>query len=328
MKNILLIGTGGTISCIDGKNGLEPGLTANEILGKSKTDTDNYRIESVQLMNIDSVNMKPEHWQKVASFIYENYSKYDGFVITHGTDTMAYTSAALSYMLQRLSKPIVLTGSQRPVNHPNTDAKKNLMDALCFSLEGQGGVYVVFDGKVIIGTRAVKVRTKSNNAFESINYPYFASIENEKVVYMNNNGADKQEELIFESKMCTNVGLVKVYPGMSVDLIKDQLSLYKGIIIETYGTGGVPSSLKSILDKNSEELSHNISVVIKSQCLEEGVELGTYEVSNFPFKDKVIQAKDMNIEALLPKLMWAIAQGRNPSRVKEIIETPINNDIG
>ncbi|MCX8047978.1 MAG: asparaginase, partial [Anoxybacillus gonensis] len=164
MKNILLLATGGTIASVPSEEGLTPKLTAEELTSYITIDNQPYRLHSQILMNIDSTNMQPEHWRDIAEAIYTHYDQYDGFVVTHGTDTMAYTAAALSYMIQNSHKPIVLTGSQVPIGFPKTDAKKNIRDALRFACEDVGGVFVVFDGRVILGTRAVKMRTKSYDA--------------------------------------------------------------------------------------------------------------------------------------------------------------------
>jgi L-asparaginase len=128
-------------------------------------------------MNVDSTNIQPDHWIKIANTVHEKYADYDGFVITHGTDTLAYTAAILSYMLQNSAKPIVITGSQKPIEVEKTDATRNLADSICFACENTGGIFVVFNGSVINGCRAVKIRTKSANAFESINCPTVASID-------------------------------------------------------------------------------------------------------------------------------------------------------
>ena len=171
-------------NCICGGNeGLVPGLSAEELLNYFSKSSRNLEIDCKILMNIDSTNMQPEHWKEIANAVFNHYDDYDGFVITHGTDTLAYTSSALSYMLQGLRKPVVLTGSQVPISFKKTDAKKNVADALRFACEDVGGVFIVFDSRVIIGTRAVKMRTKSYDAFESVNYPYVAEVNEDEVKY-------------------------------------------------------------------------------------------------------------------------------------------------
>jgi len=169
MKKILLISTGGTIASTISENGLTPTIKPDEMLNYLKNIDELCEIDTYQLLNIDSTNIQPEHWLEIVDFIKEKYDLYHGFVITHGTDTLAYTSAALSYLIQNIDKPIILTGSQKPINLDTTDAKKNLKDAIRFALEDDvKGVYIVFDGKGIVGTRARKTRTKSFNAFENL----------------------------------------------------------------------------------------------------------------------------------------------------------------
>ena len=147
MKKILLIGTGGTIACKRSDEGLKPVITSEEIASYVPDVNSFCDIDSVQIMNIDSTNMQPKHWLKMAKTIEENYDKYDGFVICHGTDTMAYTAAALSYLIQNSSKPIVITGAQKPIDMENTDARINLTDSLRYaSSDRSSNVNIVFDG--------------------------------------------------------------------------------------------------------------------------------------------------------------------------------------
>mgnify|MGYP005845957953 CR=1 FL=1 len=172
MKHLLLLGTGGTIACKRGENGLTPLLTGDELLSYVPDAKKFCEVETVQVLNIDSTNMHPKHWLKLAQVLEENYDDYDGFVICHGTDTMAYTAAALSYLIQNSRKPVVITGAQKPIDLEITDAKTNLCDSLRFaSCDKAHGVNIVFDGKVIAGTRGKKMRTKSYNAFSRSRRP-------------------------------------------------------------------------------------------------------------------------------------------------------------
>ena len=175
MKHILLLGTGGTIACKHGDNGLTPLLTGEELLSYVPAARKFCQVESVQILNIDSTNVHPKHWLMISKAIEENYDDYDGFVVAHGTDTMAYTAAALSYLIQHSKKPIVITGAQKPIDLDVTDARTNLLDSLRFASSDRAhGVNIVFDGKVIAGTRGKKERSKSYSAFSSINFPYLA----------------------------------------------------------------------------------------------------------------------------------------------------------
>ena len=171
-KRILLIGTGGTIASEVTEGGLAPELTTEQLLRHVPGISKICSVDCLQLLNLDSTNIGPGHWLQMARCLREHYGRYDGFVLTHGTDTMAYTAAALSYLVQGSPKPIVLTGAQRPIGFDSTDSKTNLSDAFRCASEDLPGVSIVFDGKVIPGTRAKKTRSKSFQAFSSINYPY------------------------------------------------------------------------------------------------------------------------------------------------------------
>ena len=214
MKKILMIATGGTIASKGTADGLAPELTSQDILHYILSLKDICEVETLQLCNLDSTNISMEHWMMMANAIEEKYEKYDGFVICHGTDTMAYTASALSYLVQHSPKPIVLTGSQKPVDMEITDARANLLDSFIYaSSDDACGVQIVFSGKVILGTRARKVRTKSFQAFTSINYPSLAVIQDgRKIQYIHQVKAATAE---FYHKMDPKVGLMKLIPGMN-----------------------------------------------------------------------------------------------------------------
>lgn len=326
MKKLLLLTTGGTIASVEGANGLSPAVDANELLSFVSNMDNDYTMETVSLMNLDSTNMQPEDWVSMAEAVKDHYDAYDGFVITHGTDTMAYTAAALSYMLQNASKPIVITGSQIPITFQKTDAKKNIKDAIRFACEEIGGVYVVFDGRVIQGTRAIKLRTKSYDAFESINYPYIAFIHEDEVEY---NKKIQSEKVPFtvDTSLCTDVLLLRLYPGLKPEILDALASMYKGIVIESYGSGGIPFEGRDLLEKINELVERGIVVVITTQCLEEGEDMSIYEVGRRINQELVTRSSNMNTEAIVPKLMWALGQSTDPKEVKRMMERPIAEDI-
>lgn len=327
LKKLLLLTTGGTIASLEGENGLVPELKAEEILSYLPGINTLYQIDSMPLMSIDSTNMQPEYWIDMAKAIYDNYHDYDGFVITHGTDTMAFTSAALSYMLQDLDKPVVVTGSQIPISFKKTDAKRNITDAVRFACEKIGGVFVVFDGRVILGTRAIKLRTKSYDSFESINYPYIASIHDQEIEYIKPPHPPKNKEIKLDTSLCTDVALVKLYPGIQPEYFDFLKKSSRGIVIESYGSGGIPFQGRNILEKLDELTQCGISVVITTQCLEEGEDIDIYEVGRKVNQDIIIRSRNMNTEAIVPKLMWVLGKTQEPRKVKEMMETPIADDI-
>lgn len=329
MKKILLLSTGGTIACSKGENGLAPSLNAEGLLNYAKEVQDTCHIDSIQILNIDSTNMHPEYWVHITKYIEKNYKDYDGFVITHGTDTMAYTAAALFYMIQDSYKPIVITGAQRPITFKETDAKRNLVDSIQFACNGVGGVFIVFDGKVICGSRAEKLRTKSYNAFESINFPYLATIEGDKVKYNDEISiCKKKKELTFYKSLCTNIFLLKLTPATDPDILNYLSDKYLGIIIESYGSGGIPfKDKKDFLSKLKMLDKKGRIVVIKSQVLLEGTDLSKYEVGQKALKYPIIPAYDMSTEAIVTKLMWVLGQTNNKEKAKEMFLTPVKNDL-
>lgn len=326
MKKILILSTGGTIASVEGADGLAPELSVKDLMSHLPELPDGIEIEGTVLLNLDSTNMQPEHWITIAEAIESYDDDYDGFVITHGTDTLGYTSAALSYMLQNLSKPVILTGSQVPINFEENDAEQNMTDALRLACEEIGGVFVVFDGRVIQGTRAVKMRTKSYDAFESINYPYIAFIDQGNIIY-NEKPEPSKEPLRSMTKLDSDIFLMKLFPGTKPDLFDYVKNNYRGVIIESFGSGGLPFTGQNLLDKVVELTEAGLAVVITTQCLEEGANLDVYAVGRKAAQHPIIVAKDMNTEAIVAKLMWTLGQTQDAAEVKKMMETPIAGDL-
>lgn len=326
MKKILLLATGGTIASVVGEDGLTPGMTADELISYLPAQNHLYTVDSNVLMEIDSTNMQPEFWVRIAEAVHKHYDDYDGFVITHGTDTMSYTSAALSYMLQNLSKPVVITGSQVPIHNNHSDAIHNMRNAAQFACEDIGGVFIVFDGKVINGTRAVKVRTRSYDAFESINHPYVAYFEGDEIKYTASVVPVQNKEIKLDISLCPDVFLLKLHPGTKPELFDYLKQHYRGVIIEGFGLGGVPTQGRNLLPKIIELIEAGVAVVITTQCLEEGGDLTLYEVGRRVGREQIISSKDMNKEAIVPKLMWALGKTNDLKEVKEWMETSIADD--
>ena len=220
MRTILLIATGGTIaSRPTAAGGLAPAITSQELLSCVPELAEFCRIDTIQLYNLDSTNMGPEQWQGIAAAVQENYDRYDGFVTTHGTDTMGYTAAALSYMIQKSPKPVVLTGSQKSIYNRDTDARNNLWRAVAYACHPDAwGVQIVFDNQVILGTRARKTRTKSFNAFSSIDYPETAMFRDRRLIQFLQRPAE-YTHAVFSTALDPNVFVLRLVPGMRADII-------------------------------------------------------------------------------------------------------------
>lgn len=329
MKHLLLIATGGTIASVKTENGLSPATDPGQLLSYIPEAEEFCRVDVKELFNIDSTNIQPEHWLKIVEEIQHSYEKYDGFVITHGTDTMAYTAAALSYLIQNSGKAIVITGSQKPMVSVVTDAKKNLMDSLRFAArDGVKGVYIVFDGKAILGTRARKVRTKSYSAFESINYPVAAFID-EKQILRYVDGQEEERPVKFYSQLNPKVFLLKLVPGISPDILAYIGDHYDAIIIESYGVGGIPFHDRRNFLKELEKLTaRGKVVVIATQVMLEGSDAEIYEVGfKAVHQYNVLQSFDMTVEAAAVKLMWILAQTKDFAEVKKLFYSRIHCDI-
>lgn len=329
MKKILLITTGGTIASKSSPEGLAPAMTSEELLSYVPEIKELCDVDTIQILNIDSTNIQPEYWLLMVNTIKGNYDKYDGFVMTHGTDTMAYTSAALSYLIQNVDKPIVITGSQQPMQDAVTDAKKNLVDSFRFAVEENvKGIFIVFDGKAIIGTRARKIRTKSYSAFESVNFPYAAYIDNYKITRFTK-PENIKEDIKYYANIYPSIFLLKLVPGMEPDVLDYIGEKYEGIVIESYGVGGIPfNDRRDFLSKLGNLTKQGKIVVITTQVALEGSDMGIYEVGMKALKNySVLQAYDMTIEAAVTKLMWILAQTNKFEEVKELFYKKINNDI-
>lgn len=328
MKKILMLGTGGTIASGITEDGLAPELTPEQLLRCIPAVSGLCRVDCLSLFSIDSTNMTPAHWVEIARAIQENYSEYDGFVISHGTDTMAYTAAALSYLVQGAGKPIVLTGAQKPISYDSTDSKLNLIDAFtCACSEELAGVCIVFSGRVILGTRARKTCSKSFAAFSSINYPDLAILHDHRLfTYIT---PERQSEPAFFSRINDNVGLVKLVPGIDCELIEFMLERKDALILECFGVGGLPSyrgeRLFEIVRRYTERGKY---IVMTTQVQNDGSDLSVYSVGH-RLKDNpmVLEAYDMTTESAFAKLMWILGRTHEPEEVLRMFYTPVAHDI-
>ena len=328
MKNILMLGTGGTIASEMSSEGLAPELTPAQLLRYVPGIRELCRVDCLSLFSLDSTNITPAHWMAIARALRENYDRYDGFVISHGTDTMAYTAAALSYMVQLSPKPIMLTGAQKPINYDSTDSKLNLTDAfVCACSEELAGVNIVFSGRVILGTRARKTCSKSFAAFSSINYPDLAILHDHRLLrYIAPESAARP---LFFDALDTRVGLVKMVPGTDTELLDYMLERNDALIIECFGVGGLPSYEDSRLFRLVEKhTARGKLILMTTQVQNEGSDLSVYSVGH-GLKDNplVLEAYDMTTEAAYAKLMWILGMTGEPREVRRLFYTPVAHDI-
>ncbi len=326
MRRILLLGTGGTIASKPTDSGLSPSLTISELLEKVPEIKALCQAECVQVFNMDSTNIRPEHWVKIAEVIRDNYSQYDGFVVTHGTDTMAYTAAGLSYLIQNSSKPIVFTGAQVSVAQGDSDARRNMIDSfICAADERSHGVLVVFSGSVMLGTRSKKNYTKRFAAFESTNFPEVARIQSGNIFWFV--PQQPEGEVRFYDRLDSNVGLIKLFPGMSEDVVSYMTDRFDALVIECFGVGGMPeyyefyTHLKRAAQKGT-------LIVMSTQVPNDGSDLGLYKVGHdLKSAPNVLEARDMTSEACLAKLMWILGQTRDMETAVRMFNTPVAHDF-
>lgn len=328
MKRILMITTGGTIASMPGQNGLTPALSSDELLTFVPELSEICKTDTLQLYHLDSTNIGPRQWIGLVECIRSRYSDYDGFVITHGTDTMAYTAAALSYLIQNPDKPIVLTGSQKSIYNRDTDARNNLLRAFLYaSSDLAWGVQIVFDTSVILGTRAHKVRSKSFNAFSSINYPETAVFRDMKLVPF----LPKPQYCYpprFDTKLNEKVFALRLLPGMNGDIFSYLIPHYDGLIIEGFGMGGLPTMEPSMIEGLKNWTKEGRLTVFSTQVQNEGSDLSIYEVGRIAKElPGVLEAHDMTPEAVAVKLMWALGQGADPFDARRLFSTPIQFDL-
>ena len=309
-KKILFITTGGTIASVRTDQGLRPVLTSEELLAHLPGLASLCQPETLALCSIDSTDMSPAHWLDMARAIEDNYDRYDGFILCHGTDTLAYSAAALSYLVQNADKPIILTGSQQPISGQITDAKKNLRDSVLCALDpGSRGVMVVFGGLVIAGTRAKKNKTISYDAFASVNFPHLAQVQGDRLVrYIET--PPPAGPVQFSHGLDEKVFLLKLTPGMGPGLLGEIFRLYDCVIVESFGAGGLPQSLMEGFARCLGRYEETRKVLIlTTQVTYEGSDVGIYEVGR-RVRDRFafLEAHDMTIEAAVTKSMWLLAQ--------------------
>ena len=327
MKHILLITTGGTIASADSENGLTPALTSEELISHVPEIEKICRVSAVQLYSLDSTNMRPEYWLEISRYIRKVYDDFDGFVITHGTDTMAYAAAMLHYLIQNSLKPIILTGAQIPIEKRDTDARENLTDAFMYAADDSAcGVHIVFGDKIIAATRARKTRTKSFNAFSSIDYPEIGFIRGSVKYYIR----EKIEGApVFYDEIDPSVIVVKLIPGMRADIFDYIADRYRAVIIESFGVGGLPYyDNDEFVDKIEKLIAKGVRIVITTQVPHEGSDMGVYQVGlRIKQKYELPEAYDMTTEAVVAKVMWALPQCKTATEFSKLFYMPIGNDI-
>lgn len=296
----------------------------------------NYKIKTV-IFNpaLDSSNMNSAVWIKIARTIERNYNLFDGFVVLHGTDTMAYTASALSYMFENLDKPIILTGSQLPIGTLRTDGKENLITSVEIAAAQKKGkslvpeVCIYFDFRLYRGNRTVKRDSEQFSAFHSVNYPALAvagvdiRFSSEYIYYPENKGILK-----VNTRFDDNVVILKMFPGISQKVFNSILNIpgLKGVVLETFGSGNVPTS-RWLINCIKRAIKKNIVILNVTQCEGGRVVMGQYETSLELLNAGVVSGKDMTTEAAITKLMFLLGQGLSGNEIKMYLNKSLRGEI-
>ncbi|UJH68445.1 asparaginase [Allomuricauda sp. SCSIO 65647] len=337
--NILLIYTGGTIGMVkDYKTGALRAFDFDELIANiPELHQLDCNLEGITFSRpIDSSNMNPKHWATIATLIEDNYHAFDGFVVLHGSDTMSYSGSALSFMLENLSKPVILTGSQLPIGDLRTDAKENLITSIQIaSLRDNGEAMVqevclYFEYKLYRANRTTKINAEHFQAFASMNHPPLAESGvhlklNHTYLYKEDNGS---RPFRAHKKMDANVGVLKLFPGMGQKFLKAALGAdgLKALVLETYGSGNAPID-DWFLDELKRAIEKGLHVINVTQCSGGSVVMGKYESSRRLMQLQLVNGKDITTEAAVTKAMWLLANGFSNDSFKTKFETVLRGEM-
>ncbi len=338
IPHILLIYTGGTIGMIkDFETGALKSFNFDKLLKHiPELKHLNCTIDSASFDEpIDSSNMSPKYWIAITEIIENNYEKFDGFVVLHGSDTMSYTASAISFMFENLSKPVIFTGAQLPIGYLRTDAKENLITSIEIAASQKNGKSIIsevclyFEYKLYRANRTTKINSEHFEAFTSPNYPQLCESGvhlkfNESFIYQ----PRRSKKIKIRKKLENNIVLIKLFPGITENVIKSILEIdgLKGVVLETYGSGNAPTD-KWFVDLLKNALKKEIKIIDVSQCVGGSVILGQYETSVKLQKIGLISGKDLTTEAALTKLMYLLGKNIPTSEFKHVFETPLRGEM-
>lgn len=328
--SILLLYCGGTIGMRQDiqTSALKPQLSAEDLLRYEPHLQEEFSIVTKTIMNIDSTNVQPHHWKSIAEAIERDYSNFDGFVVTHGTDTMAYTASALSFALHNLGKPVVITGAQVPPEILGSDALTNLIHACQVATMDFAEVAIVFGTKILRGNRSMKVSESERNAFISPVFPELGSLRLQPELTYPNIRRRHSGMVELKNDFDGNVVVVKCVPGLSPKTVETIVNdSIDGLILESFGPGNLPNLENSLLPAIKLAQKKNIPVIISTQCIYGTTRMYLYEVGQQVLHLGVIPTRDMTPETAFVKLKWVLSQTRKPEEVRELFERDIAGEV-
>ena len=335
--DILIIYLGGTIGMVEDRDHSLIAINFNHIMQQLPAlDTLEVSITVISFpVSLDSSNMVVQNWLDIATIIQENYKNYDGFIILQGTDTMAYSASALSFLLEGLNKPVIFTGAQLPISAVHSDARPNLISAIEIAALKKSGnavvpeVCVYFDYKLLRGNRTTKIRSSQFNAFESLNYPPLAEVGisidfNESMILRR----DNRHKLVVRSKMDPNVAVLRIFPSFSIEILDGILNIegLKGVVLETYGSGNAPT-YDWFIDRLQKAIRKGIIIYNVSQCVGGKVIQGRYATSRILEEIGVVSGWNITIEAAITKMMYLLGQQKSPEKIKSMLEMPLCGEM-
>ncbi|MGH1462678.1 MAG: type I asparaginase [Neptuniibacter sp.] len=323
-KRILIIYTGGTIGMVSTDNGFVPIAGFRSTIEERIHFPPSAKIPEYDVLEItpaiDSANLVPAHWTDMASAIIEHYEKYDGFIVLHGTDTMAYSASALSFILRGVDKPVILTGSQIPLSEPRSDAQDNLSNALIIAAYHPANeVMIFFHGKLLRGNRATKSKATGLDAFESPNYPWIGQVGPNIEIHEQLLLPETKQEFVNPEFSNTSVAILPIYPGIpakiAVAICKTEE--LQGLIVKSYGVGNLPNQNTSLMNALKQVANNGCVILNISQCLQAEVFQGHYASSAELNDIGVISGSNMTTEAAFSKLHFLLASEKEQTQVKE-----------
>ena len=333
MKKILIIYTGGTIGMSSSENGYVPKLdefhrnlhAMDELKDPKVPEWDIVDMDPI----LDSSNMTVREWNKIGRVIADNYDKYDGFVVLHGTDTMAYTASALSFMLENNNKPVILTGSQIPLSEARNDARDNLITALMIAADERiHEVCLYFGGKLLRGNRATKFSAYGLSAFISPNYPALAEAGIDIKVNEQALKGPSAGQMTLRELEDIPIGVIKIFPGIQFSLFEAIMTeSLKGIVIETFGTGNIPGNGEALLPIIRKAFDNGTILTVCSQCPQGSVYMGAYETNIALKKAGAVNGFDLTTEAAVAKLYYLFSLGLDRDSIKKMMEEDLRGEM-